>query len=287
MVRVTWQPIGVVRRHSGVKLVIAAVAALSLLSACAQDSRAEPPVPRSTTSGSSRTSGPQSIVDDPQARLVDVRLSRSDDGVRVVAWWQRGMDNAIAISDDGFESAEYRLWTKGWYDPDAKTQAAADGPAVPGLLPWRAASLLPGVRGVVGGGDGATLFPFQEAARSTDGGSTWTRYEIPTVTDARAYTSGQVVLPDGRLLALLDAWSDDHGRPSAHFHGLYVSSGDDWSTYRPYRPTFTPSPTDRPRGFSPLVSLQAGHGVAWSMTWDGELYVSTDGAETFRQVPTR
>ena len=160
-----------------------------------------------------------------------------------------------------------------------------------GLLPWTADSLDPDVVGVAGGGDGATLFPFARIARSTDGGSTFAAVDVPATQGARAFGSGFVVLADGRLLALLDHWSDDRdGRPSDRWHGLYASTGGDWSAYAPVRPDFTPAPSPAPRGFSPLVSLEADPargGVVWTRTWEGRLYVSTDGARTFKEAATR
>jgi hypothetical protein len=203
------------------------------------------------------------------------------------------LDRAIAVSDDGFRTARHVRWDR----PHAERLLPAQQPTYPsrttglsGLLPWTAASLDPGVVGVVGGGDGATLFPFMRAARSTDGGSTFTTVDVPETAGERAFGSGFVVLADGRLLALLDHWSDDAGRPSHRWHGLYASSGDDWSAYTPVRPDFTPEPSPAPRGFSPLVSLEADPapgGVIWTRTWDGRLYVSTDGARTFQEAATR
>jgi hypothetical protein len=41
---------------------------------------------------------------------------------------------------------------------------------------------------------------------------------------------------------------------------------------------------------SPLVSLAVGRGSApflWVRTWDSRVYVSTDDAGTFREIPVR
>jgi hypothetical protein len=273
----------------------AALALLLLLTACAATDPGAAPSATPHETSPDRTSphqmSPREIVAAPDARLVDVRLTRTGDGVRVQAWWQHGRARAVAVSDDGFATARYRRWTSDRHDPTVEERAARDGAAVPGLLPWRAGSLSPRVQAVVGGGDGATLFPFQQAARSTDGGATWTTYDVPKVDGARAYTSGQVVLADGRLLVLLNQWSDDrNGHPSSRPHGFYVSAGDDWSHYTSIMPTFLPALTPAPRGWSPLTSLvtsASNGGVVWTMTYDGLVYASTDGARTFREIRVR
>ncbi|MGZ4448351.1 MAG: sialidase family protein [Nocardioides sp.] len=157
--------------------------------------------------------------------------------------------------------------------------------ALPGLLRWRAASLAPGVVAVLGGADGATLFPFQRAARSRDGGRTFTAVEVPREGGVQSYAGGFLVLPDGRLLALLDHWSDDvGGHASPRHHGLYVSRGDDWSAYAPFAARFAPPLVPAPRGYSSLDSLTGSRrngGVVVVGTWDRRTYVSTDGARTF------
>jgi hypothetical protein len=149
----------------------------------------------------------------------------------------------------------------------------------------------------VGGGDGATLFPFEATARSHDGGQTWTTYDVAAVDGERAYTSGQVVLSDGRLLVLLTSWSDDRrSRPGPRHHGLWVSDGDDWSRFTPYdEASFLPPPGPPPAGgrlaeLSWQASLGADPqrgGVIWLQGWDDRLYVSSDAARTFRAIPAR
>ena len=106
----------------------------------------------------------------------------------------------------------------------------------------------------------------------------------PRVDGELAYVEGADVLPDGRLLALLDHWSGDRGRHlSAPHHGLWISAGDDWGSYAPYRPRFVPKVQ------SALVDLggtSGRSGVVWVRTSDVQLYVSRDG-RTFEEEPTR
>lgn len=152
-------------------------------------------------------------------------------------------------------------------------------------------SLRPGVLAVTGGSDGATLYPLQKAARSSDGGASWEFFEIGEQDGAMPYSSGGVALSDGRLLDLIGDWSDDRiGRPSQRHHGLWVSDGEDWSRYGPHRPRFDPPLADPPRGGSPLVVLRGSaepDPVVWVETWDQRVYVSTDDAATFHEIVVR
>lgn len=93
-------------------------------------------------------------------------------------------------------------------------------------------SARPGVLTLVEGADGATLFPLLRIHRSLDGGATWDAIDVQT--DPTAYKAAGAVLPDGRLLMDIMAWSDQRAnRPSAQPVGLYVSDGLDWSALSP------------------------------------------------------
>ena len=154
-------------------------------------------------------------------------------------------------------------------------------------------SLQDGTRAQQGGGDGATLDPFQRLARSVSG-RPWRVFNVPERQGQRAYTSGQVVLPDGRLLALLNDWSGDRiGRPSPLWHGLWLSNGSDWASYEPWQPTFTPALAATAQTRDPVEQIgavlaprQTRPGVVWVATAT-ELYISDDGARTFREFPAR
>ena len=80
----------------------------------------------------------------------------------------------------------------------------------------------PDVHVLVGGSDGATLFPFDEVRRLEDQDS-WSVIEQPA--GERAYLGDAAVLPDGRLLLDVEGWSDD--RPG----GLYASDGSNWVSF--------------------------------------------------------
>src|SRR5262245_37379406 len=108
----------------------------------------------------------------------------------------------------------------------------------------------PNTMAFVIGGDGATLFPFDKIYRTLDGGQTWETVEESP--GAMAYVSWSLVRPDGTLLALLDAWSDDrNGHPGSHPHGLYESNGSDWSDLH-YVPFLPGAPASLANGFSVL-----------------------------------
>lgn len=258
------------------------------------------PAAPSTGTSPSRSRRPtlRQIVHDPKSTLYDVDLRPGPEGYTVSAWWALGRGNkvydAIVTSDDRFESAHYEkggwaAWAK--YRPLA-TKVPGPGIAVfKGLLASPVESLKPGTRAFVAGGDGATLLPFDAVARSTYGGA-WVGYRVPETRGDRAYDDGDLVLPDGRFLALLDAWSSDRRRkPGPEYHGLWVSDGDDWSHYTPYSPTFRPAltasaPVDGIWA-QPGASREAPTGLVVVTTSDNSLYVSTDGAKTFNEVRAR
>jgi hypothetical protein len=116
------------------------------------------------------------------------------------------------------------------------------------VLPMSAGSLLTLVEGggegamtVLAGGDGATLFPFGTMYRSRDGGSTWEAIDVRS--DPQAYVGRVAVLPDGRLLVEVVAWSDQGiNRAGSRPEGLHLSDGDDWSALLPVE---TGEPFDR------------------------------------------
>lgn len=158
------------------------------------------------------------------------------------------------------------------------------------LLQLQVPSLDGATRVVIGGGDGATLLPFERVARSEEYGD-WTVQPLPLFSGERAYVSGAVTLSDGRLVALLDHFSDDRGgHPANRNHGLWVSDGEDLSSYAPMVPRFVPALTQNPDGWSAVVTLDATTApdpVVWVTTWDQRLYVSRDGMRTFREVAAR
>lgn len=241
---------------------------------------------------------PAQIVTDPRSTLSAARVAPGPEGYTVRAWWvltRHGRSvSAIVTSDDRMESPSYargtyRAWSKG--SPPVTKPAPA--PGMGDLLSTDVFSLQDGTRAQEGGHDGATLIPFERLMRSVDGAA-WERFDVPKTDGQQAYTAGQVVLPNGRLLALLNAWSrDGRHRSSTVWHGLWISDGDDWSSYRPWRPRFFP---DLPAGtapWGPLESIgaavdprQTGGGIVWVTTID-RVYVSTDGARTFREIPAR
>ena len=123
------------------------------------------------------------------------------------------------------ESGDYA-----WSDDGGASWNQSAGAVGRNLLPKLATSV-DDTHVVVGGGDGATLFPFSEIRR-LDRGDSWTVTE--PVTDPMAYIGHAAVLPDGRFLVVVQAWGDD-GRLDRPLKGtppgIYVSDGEDWTTY--------------------------------------------------------
>lgn len=159
--------------------------------------------------------------------------------------------------------------------------------ALEGLLLDPVESLDPGTLAVIGGGDGATLFPLDRFERSLDGGDTWSSQDFAAFDGARAYVNGGVVLGDGRLLAVLGNFSDDRpNRPADRVHGLYVSNGQDWTDLAPLRATFDPPLPDT--GVASAIESVSGSvapdPVVWVETFEGPIYVSTDDAATFTRL---
>lgn len=244
---------------------------------------------------------PEEVVRAPEARLASAYVTRTGTGLRVAAWWELNVDGsrlrrAIVVREpDGTSS--YERWSRRrWSDLAPVEPVAARIPAgLEGLLVGEVVSLRPHVSALMGGGDGATLFPFQKVARSVDGESIWTSYDVPEVGGERGFVNGAVVLPDGRLLVLVMGWSGDRrSRPSSQHHGLWMSAGGDWASYRPIEPVFTPALGSPSGGYlaawSSLEALWASPargGVIWVQSSDDRLYVSVDGTESFAEVAAR
>jgi hypothetical protein len=233
--------------------------------------------------------------------LVGARVRPTAGGFQVVSWWRLHLDGgrtrqAIATSDDGFATATYERWTlKGFYGP-SRTHERPEPPTADHLLAWPLPSLVEspseGTMAYALGGDGATLFPFERTSRSTDGGETWTTYDVERVDGETGYLNGGVVLGDGRMLVLLGSWSGDRRRhTSGVHHGLWVSAGDDWGSFTPWEPAYSPPLEPTAEGWHPASSLEAsawsGRDVNWSVTSSGLLYVSTADGQTFTAIPAR
>lgn len=258
------------------------------------------PPPSSAGAYDDVPSTPQEIVEHHRSRLLQARVVREGDALRVTAWWRSleggsGRD-AVTTSSDGFRSATYARWTQSRHASWFPQPEHVDVPALAGLLVDPVTSLVApatgGMEAFVGGGDGATLLPFERLARSAATSGSWEVFDAPLFDGARAYTSGQLVLPDARLLVLLDTFSDDRPqRPADRHHGLWVSDGEDWSSFEPFLPSWDPAPAPVEDGHSALTSIGATAGpeggVVWLLTWDSRLYVSTDQARTFRAIPAR
>ncbi|MEP9364827.1 hypothetical protein ABLE68_17820 [Nocardioides sp. CN2-186] len=269
----------------------AVVVLLVLLTGCSGDeSPPEPTAPVTSTTASpagSPAASPKQVMRDPHARLIATSAALRHGRVQVTAAWQAGSRRTIVSSDDRMATVTYRRWTA------ARARAAFSVPVdpEPGVLAGLIAQPVATVGGtgeaLVGGGDGATLLPFEAAARLD--GTRWRRFAVPRVSGEVAYVDGAVVLPDGRLLVLLDHWSGDRGQHlSTPHHGLWISAGDDWGSYAPYRPLFAPSRAEIGERALPMTELggtSGRSGVVWVRSGDA-FYVSRDG-RVFRQEPTR
>ena len=260
------------------------------------------PTTSSPTSSPTATATPEPTLEeyvaDPAAILSGARVRRTETGFLVVAAWivERGERRAkqiLATSGDGFRTATYERYTQdAWYAQIPFEEHPEPGPDPQGLLDSPVTSLLPDTLGYVLGGDGATLLPFDRTARSTDQGLTWTTFDVPQVDGEQAYVTGTVVLADGRLLVCLNNWSGDRpNRPSRVHHGLWISDGDDWASFTPYEPPFSPPIQDAVQEWPAHQGLEAttspSGAVIWTSSPEGMLYVSTDDGATFTEIPVR
>lgn len=311
------QPKRRMTRHRGVTFLrLAAGAMMFAIAGCSSGSvnvpvaKDSPVGSQSLSTSTPNTPSPSSvanarptlaqIVHDPKSTLYAVSIHPSSaGGYTVSAWWSllRGNNvyDAIVTSDDRFASAHYEAG--GWHNW-AKYQTPTTkvpGPAIQafkGLVASPVRSLAPETRAFVAGGDGATLLPFDAVARSVGGGG-WQGFVIPKTHGDQAYDDGELVLPDGRFLALLNDWSSDRGwrKPGPEYHGLWISAGADWAHYKPFRPAFAPGlgASDAVNSITPQPSagLHGLKGLVLATTRSNMLYVSTDGAATFRRVRAR
>ncbi|GAB2983509.1 hypothetical protein [Nocardioides montaniterrae] len=148
-----------------------------------------------------------------------------------------------------------------------------------GLMAMAVPSLDPDVRIFIGGGDGATLLPFHTVAVSVKG-KDWQTFVMPKIHGARGYTEGSAVLPDGRLLVLLNSWSSDRGwrHLGPQHHGLWISQDGSWARYAPYAATFQPALVAPDR----IDGLVVRGRTLVALASSGR-YVSTDDGRTFRR----
>lgn len=136
------------------------------------------------------------------APTMTVRLRWSDDGG---ATWQV-TDQANDLQSGTFGGVFYRVLSSAREDIQAVAQvgeAFGDNYTPPGS-------------------------PIEMVARSNDG-SSWTRHEMPLDHSAYWAPSVPVVLPDGRLVAWYEDWSED--QPDDFAHGFYL--GEDWGALEP------------------------------------------------------
>lgn len=271
-----------------------------------------PPTPSSPSAASSPTTAsttgspatpkplrPPATIDpdDPDAWLSQVRVTRRGEVVRFHALWVAGegdRDHRALVVGNGAERRHLARPNDAVLRqafPTPSPTPPAEAAAVLGrLMLFPVPSLDPSTRAVIGGGDGATLLPFQRVARSEEYDD-WFVQPLPRIDGEMAYVSGAVALGDGRLVALLDHFSDDRaGRPSDRHHGLWASHGRDWSAYSPLGARFEPPLPRVPDGWGPIVSLGATAApdpIVWVTTWDHRLYVSSDQMRTFHELDAR
>ena len=257
--------------------------------------RAEPSAPASS-SAAPPSAAPHSATASPGTQervLARVEVTREGRRLSFAALWTWGSGRShrelvigtggdvrrIQAPHDGDVRAAFPV-------PEPSTALEASQ-VLPRLLTWEVSSLRPGTRAALGGGDGATLFPFERVAASEEYDD-WSVQPLPRFGGATAYVSGAVLLRNGRLLVLLDHFSDDRaGRPSDRHHGLWVSRGSGLGRFAPTPARFTPGLTEPEDGWNPLVGLGASLSpdpVIYVSTWDQRVYVSTDGGLRFREL---
>jgi hypothetical protein len=227
------------------------------------------------------------VVGGRHAHLVTAQVTRTGDTLRVRAVWEHHGHATLASSSDGFTTTTYvdgqvRRLLPGARWPGTQPSASTRREAgLEDLAAARVPSLQPGTAALLGILDGAGASPLRAAARSVDGGATWRHVDVTGQRQARGYVTGGLVLQDGRLLVLEGHDTDRRARPA----DLRVSAGDDWTRYGAWRARFVPGL----RGAS-VASLSGSRDpdpVVWATTTGQSLYVSSDGARTFRRVAAR
>ena len=201
--------------------------------------------------------------------LYGVRVERAGDELASTSVWgiscdHYGCDPSVLVRGSG-DDRTYEVGA--WEDLQKALRTDApqpDNPFGAGRLAQPVVSLRPGVEALIGGGDGATLLPFELVSRN---GGAPQRITEPRGTQ----TAGAVVLADGRLLALL---TSEPGR-----YALWVSDRDDWTRYVPY--------DVGPARATSLGASAAPDPVVWLQTSDYGVFVSTDDAATFSVLQIR
>lgn len=191
-----------------------------------------------------------------------------------------GPDSVFVWSEDGGET---------WSEHDLPGEATS----LFGLTP----SGDPGTTAVIGGADGATLFPFVDVSRLDRASGAWQQTLQPR--DPRAYVGSQAVLPDGRLLVDVQVWSDATlEKPGARTNGVYTSDGRDWSTLVRLEPGEDSglSPAERRQvltGRLGVVGMSVAPGDVTVYVADGggggssAVYAVTDSGRRWGRVPVR
>jgi hypothetical protein len=204
--------------------------------------------------------------------------------------------HAVPVPDDTrqliqTDSGQLRAMTArsshAWSDDGGTTWTERDG-AVDRTLLSSIATSTDDTHVVVGGGDGATLFPFNQIRR-LDADGTWSVTDVPG--DPTAYVGMKAVLPDGRFVVAVEDWSD-RGRPDQPLTGtppgIYVSDGDDWSAYARVE---SGAPFGTPEPMQPMVTdievsdagtLITAFGPDQTTAW-----TSTDLGVTWREMRVR
>jgi hypothetical protein len=142
------------------------------------------------------------------------------------------------------------------------------------------------------GGDGATFLPFGSMHRTRDGGRTWEDLDVRS--DPQAYVGAMAVLPDGRLVVDVLAWSDQRiNRMGSRPVGLHVTDGDDWAELLPVE-TGEPFDSSGSGESYPevLATAASDDGVSVyaldrSDPHPHELFVSEDAGETWVSAAAR
>ena len=191
-----------------------------------------------------------------------------------------GPDSVFVWSEDGGET---------WSEHDLPGNVTS----LFGLTP----SGDPGTTAVIGGADGATLFPFVDVSRLDRASGAWRQTLQPGA--PRAYVGPQAVLPDGRLLVNVQAWSDaTFKNPGARPNGVYASDGADWSTLVRLEPGedsgLTPAERERALAGQPgVVGMSVEPGDVTVYVADGggggssAVYAVTDSGSSWERVAVR
>ncbi|HYJ67202.1 MAG TPA: sialidase family protein [Nocardioidaceae bacterium] len=143
-------------------------------------------------------------------------------------------------------------------------------------------SFAPGVLACIEARNPVTMLRTGTIHRSIDGGESWQTLPAPGFGDTGPASGWQAVRPDGSL------WVTPVSRPRESDPGPYVTPGTDWSQLDPVEPGYPDEVDIAGNTDFQYAGLDAeGDLVLYVSDRDQDLYVSTDGGDTWERTASR